>query len=251
MFENLVITDIRHPATVVFARGATIDMQHRTTYGLSFCERGQITYTMGGKQYVSTPSCVMLLPQGQSYSLHVDKDGTFPLINFTCAQPLTTEIVPIPMQNATECIKDCEKIKSLFLFEENRLKIFSIFYHILHRIDTEQGKKQNEFYHILKFIEEHLADSELSNRVLAQQMNISEVHFRRSFAQKYHMTPKQYIIDIRMQKAKQLLTDSALSITAVSEACGFSGVYNFSRAFKEKVGLSPSEYAKHHKLSAI
>lgn len=251
MFEKTIITEIRQPTTVVFSRGTVFHMENRNSYGLSFCERGQITYTTSTNTCVSTPSSVMLLPQGQSYSLHVDKDGAFPLINFTCDKTLTTDIVPFAPENPQELIKEFERLKGLFLFGENRLKIFSLFYGMLHRLETEQGKQKNALYEALKFIENHIAEPELSNRMLAKHMNLSEVHFRRLFSQTYHMTPKQYIIDIRMQKAKQLLTDSALSITDISEACGFSSVYNFSRAFKEKAGLSPTEYAKLHKLSAI
>jgi len=58
------------------------------------------------------------------------------------------------------------------------------------------------------------------------------------------MTPRQFIIEIRINKAKQLLTDGTLKISAVAEKCGFTNQYHFTRVFKSRVGLTPSEYMK-------
>ena len=75
---------------------------------------------------------------------------------------------------------------------------------------------------------------------------MSEVHFRKLFAEKYNTTPKQYIIDVRMKKAKQMLRASNLAVTEIAYMCGFTSLYSFSRAFKDKTGQTPSEYAKTH-----
>ena len=55
-------------------------------------------------------------------------------------------------------------------------------------------------------------------------------------------TPKQYISEIRLQKAKQLLTEGVLKINAVAETCGFSNQYHFSRFFKQNTGMTPTEF---------
>ncbi len=51
--------------------------------------------------------------------------------------------------------------------------------------------------------------------------------------------------------AKQLLTDAFLTVTAVAEACGFCSVYHFCRVFKERAGMTPTQYARHNKASRI
>ena len=81
---------------------------------------------------------------------------------------------------------------------------------------------------------------------LAKQCRISEVYFRRIFTSCYNMTPKQFLIDIRINKAKQLLSEGALKINAVAVKCGFSNQYHFCRIFKERTGLTPTEYMKQH-----
>lgn len=65
------------------------------------------------------------------------------------------------------------------------------------------------------------------------------------------VSPKQFIIELRMQKAKQLLSEGRLKIWAIAEACGFSGCYHFCKSFKQHVGITPNEYRKQNPLCEL
>lgn len=220
-------------------------------YGLSFCIAGQITYTHRGKQYVSTPKSAVLLPKRETYSLVGNKNGIFPVINFDCIGLECSDIVVFPLQNPDFFYKEYQKLTELFLFPDKQLDIYITFYGILKRIVREQFPQNQALHLALKYIEKHISNPELSNSLIAQNAHISEVYFRKLFSEKYHISPKQYILDIRIQKSKQLLTDSSLSVSSISEKCGFSSVYTFSRCFKDKVGISPTEYAKGNRVYEI
>lgn len=86
---------------------------------------------------------------------------------------------------------------------------------------------------------------------LALKCNISEVYFRRIFTKHYNMTLKQFLIDIRINKSKQLLSEGALKINAIAVKCGFSNQYHFCRVFKEKTGLTPTEYMRQYTVYQI
>lgn len=251
MLNDIVITKIQKPITVISPKGRQDETKNRATYGLSFCINGQITYSHRGKHYISNSNNVILLPKGQTYRLTGDKEGLFPVINFDCIGLDCTEITVFPLQNPEPYFKDYQKIKDLFLFQDKQLQIFSIFYGILQRIMQEQNPQNNTLQQALKYIEVNISNPSLSNALIAQNSNISEVYFRKLFARKYKTSPKQYILEIRIQKAKQLLTDSFYSASAIGEMCGFSSLYTFSRCFKEKVGMSPTEYAKKNRIYKI
>ena len=148
-------------------------------------------------------------------------------------------------------IADYQKISEYFLFKERRLKIFSNFYNILDRMGNERFKKQSIILPAINHIKENIANPKLSNDLLAKEIGISEVYFRKLFYKEYNTTPKQYILDTRIQKAKQLLIDGKYKINIISEECGFSSVYHFCRIFKEKIGLTPSEYSKQNRIYRI
>jgi AraC-like DNA-binding protein len=104
---------------------------------------------------------------------------------------------------------------------------------------------------IIHFIENNLSDNSISNTSLAQKAGISEVYLRKLFISNLGITPKQYILDLRLKKAKQLLTDTNHTVTTISEKCGFTSPYHFSRIFKEKTGVTPTQYLKEHRKSKI
>lgn len=243
-FDNITVTNIDVPLDVYSKKHRTLEMKNRSSFGLSFCKSGQITYSMNGKTYISVPGYAVILPQNSSYSLYGVKDGIFPIVNFSCENFECDEIMVLPLENPQECIKDLELIKSLFLFEGNRLKIYAKFYELISKVFITQSSKLNPLQPVIKFIEENISNPELSNTVLAKHIGISEVYLRKLFSNLYNTTPKQYILDIRIRKAKQMLTDTPFTVTAISEACGFSSLYHFCRAFKERTGTTPTQYAR-------
>ena len=92
------------------------------------------------------------------------------------------------------------------------------------------------------YMEQNYSNAGLTNQNVADHLDVSEVYFRRLFREEFHTTPKQYILDLRIRKAKQLLAEGHLPVNEISESCGFSSVYHFSRAFRQAAGLSPTEY---------
>lgn len=248
--NKIIVTDITDLFTVSSHKGRNQKIINRKCYGLSFCSEGKITYTTNGRQAVSDEGHAVILPKSQSYSLHGDKTGIFPVINFDCIGFLCDEVISLPIQNPETYIKDFEKMKALSLFEENRAKMMSVFYGILHRLSTE-STVHNVILPAIKYIERNYQNPKLSNAELAEKCSISEVYFRKIFTETYKTTPKQFIVDIRINKAKQLLSDGFIKVGAVAGLCGFSNQYHFCRLFKEKTGLTPTEYAKQNRIYKI
>lgn len=103
----------------------------------------------------------------------------------------------------------------------------------------------------IRYIKKNYKLPNLTNETVAKECNISEVYLRKLFNKYLNVTPKQYITELRLQKARQLLSEGVLKINSVSEECGFQSSYNFSRFFKEKTGITPTEYMKQNRISKI
>lgn len=251
ILDSITITDVTDIITFSSPKGRFRKIENRPTYGLSFCTEGQITYTLDGKKYISDSSNAVILPQGKSYTLSGDKKGIFPVINFRCADFLCDEILIFPIENPEPYLTDYEQMKSLSLFKQNRTKIIGIFYNMLHRLSHSSENPTSSLAPAIKYLETNFSDPQLKNDDLARLCNISEVYFRKLFSKQYGTTPKQFVTDIRIDRAKQLLTDGGLKINAISERCGFSNPYHFCRVFKQKTGFTPTEYMHRNKIRKI
>lgn len=79
---------------------------------------------------------------------------------------------------------------------------------------------------------------------ICQIANLSPHYFIRLFKQHTGQTPYQYLMTIRIQRAKEMLKKGKCSILEVSTLCGFVNSGHFSTLFKRYVGVSPTEYKK-------
>ncbi len=77
---------------------------------------------------------------------------------------------------------------------------------------------------------------------MAFQSGYSEAYLRRMFRSYFGTTLGQYLVDLKIHKAMSLLSSSRESVTKISELCGYSSVFSFSRAFRSYSGRSPLEY---------
>jgi AraC family transcriptional regulator len=94
---------------------------------------------------------------------------------------------------------------------------------------------------IVDYIETHLSQTiHLSN--LAAIVRMSESHFSRSFKQSTGIAPHQYVLKHRVERAKQLLLKSQLSILEVALECGFAHPGHLSRHFKRIFGITPNKF---------
>lgn len=77
---------------------------------------------------------------------------------------------------------------------------------------------------------------------LAKKANMSKSHFIRVFKKATGLSPMDYLIDIRIEKAKKLINAGTKNISEISLLCGFSSTSHFSSTFSKHVGISPSKY---------
>lgn len=249
IFENTVITKIHKPLTVFSEKGRKFSMENRQCFGLSFCISGQITYKQNENIYASNSSTAIILPKNATYKLYSDKEGLFPVINFECTNLEVEEITVLPIEDSTQYIKDFNQLSNCFLHNNQKLKQFQILYSILEKLDSEQSN--NPLSPTISYVQTHISDCNITNEFLAQKMGISEVYLRKLFTSHLGITPKQYILDLRIKTAERLLISTTKTVTEISEECGFSSVYHFCRIFKQKTSFTPTEYVSKHRTYKI
>lgn len=94
-------------------------------------------------------------------------------------------------------------------------------------------------------------DKQLSIEELADVCGLSYSYFSNCFKRTFGDTPKGYITNLRINKAKYYLTETVIPIKDISSKCGFSHFNTFTSAFKKYVGISPREYRNKKRIAAV
>lgn len=95
----------------------------------------------------------------------------------------------------------------------------------------------------LRFIEANYMNG-ITARDVTVELNIDRTHFFRIFKARTGISPEQYIMRLRIGKAKELLSSSGATVTEIASHIGVGDVYYFSKMFKKSEGISPTEYRK-------
>ena len=90
---------------------------------------------------------------------------------------------------------------------------------------------------MLRHYEKHWTTEQLCN-----QINLEKSQFYAYYRQFFHSTPHNDLLQVRLDKAKNLLTNEALPIQQVALSCGFRNMSHFSRYFKQQCGCSPKDW---------
>ena len=94
-----------------------------------------------------------------------------------------------------------------------------------------------------QFITTHIREK-LSVPVVARQVDVSPSYLTALFHKNLQISPGEYIRRIKLQESKQMIRENNLNFTEIAAALQYSTVHHFSRQFKEKFGITPTEYAK-------
>ncbi|MGN1203375.1 MAG: AraC family transcriptional regulator [Eubacterium sp.] len=96
---------------------------------------------------------------------------------------------------------------------------------------------------LIKYLKNNMS-SRITLNELVQLLHFTPEYVCRYFKQHMGMNLYTYLTELRMQRAKQLLSDSAYSVSEIALHCGYRYLSNFQKAFKQHTGMTPSEYRK-------
>lgn len=104
-------------------------------------------------------------------------------------------------------------------------------------------RKQYLVNHAIYYLENHHTQ-EITLEQLADTLYVSPTYLSKVFKESTGMSPINYLIQVRLKHAKELLANEQLTIREISQAVGYQDAYHFSKLFKKYYGVSPSQLAK-------
>ena len=131
-----------------------------------------------------------------------------------------------------------------------KIKLQTIFTEIIRNYDYVDSKKVGRPLHetdiaqlnaVLQYIDEHL-DGELRLAQLASIAHVSPAYFSTLFKRFNGLSPVEYIVHKRVQRAIEYIRTTNMSMTEVAMACGFNNSTNFYKSFRKVTGRTPVSY---------
>lgn len=237
-FDILTVEKVEH-------RDGKFKVKERPYAALSIRLNGSSNFNIDGKIFTALTGDLVYIPADKFYE--VEYSGSEFIVvhlmdcNYTEAELITTE--------------NKDSVTSLFLkmlehWKETRSinKANSYLYAIMYKLEEEQNnsliKKPEEFEKCIKFLNENFSNTSVKIETLCEYGYISRSSLQRYFLKYMGVAPKQYLLQLRLDKAIDLLANDNKPISEIAADCGFSDEKYFSRAFKANFGFSPSD-ARH------
>lgn len=108
-----------------------------------------------------------------------------------------------------------------------------------------QMKQQNIIYKIVEYLNENI-DKDVSLEQCAREFNYNANYLSRLFKQKFGKTYTEYVVELKVEKCKELLVRTDISVNDLASRFGYSSSQNFIRVFKKYTLMTPGQYRKQH-----
>ena len=220
------------------------EVKERPYAALSFRVSGSGTFEVQNKKFVTKPGDVLFIPADTSYKVEYSVSESIVVhlrhCNYYEAENICFEnrsVINVMFQSMMETWNKEHSV--------NQAK--SDMYAILEKIakDKKISIENSAFANCVRYIESNFCDPSLDIMKVCEIGFISSSSLQRFFLQYFGMSPKQYLIKLRMNKALTFLVENELSVKETAFSCGFSDEKYFSRAFKKHFGYSPSQLRNH------
>lgn len=249
-FKNdLNISEIVLAVFVAAGTGTPVH-KNRQSHGLALFYGGEYEYDFSdGKKIAVRKNDIIYLPKFSDYEIITYKQGDCWAINFNIDLQNRFGSFRAPTKN-TEFFNGCfRRAEHSWKKREPgfQMKCKAELYNILYQLQREMclgydsSDKQKKLSKAISYIHENYTTELLSVKMLAEMCEITPEYFRQLFHRFYGVSPIKYINQLKISRAKELLSSGMYSVFEAAEMSGFADASHFSREFKKANGIPPSQ----------
>ena len=249
-WKNVIITEINIAVYVAPNTGKHIH-KNRPYHGLVLNDSESVKdYVFDDGRIMHTEeNTIFYLPQGTSYHVETHQIGGCYAINFDAE--LSDIPFSVSFRNTESLLHNFKAACDAWKSKSDHAKLITMraLYDSIYQMQREEqkqympGKNLALISPAIQQIDRSFAENDFRISRLAALCGISEVYFRRLFLNTFGVSPREYIIQKRIEYAKALLSSGNFSVTEIGRMCGYAEPCHFSREFSKRVGVSPSQYS--------
>ncbi len=240
--KQLSLSLARQSCPAVASRFQSTKQTTLPLHTITYHFHDKMTYHFNSQSFKATPGSVVYLPPNTPCRLEGERDTVF-RVEFESTESLPPAIVS-PKRPEMVC-KLFEELYNVWSgnLPGKQYRALSVFYRIL--AETAQPASDGAAFVVRKaiqYINNHFTEPGLSIKEVAKAADVCESYLYRLFRTACGMSPKEYILNCRLQHACALLKTRYYKVYEVAERCGFTDAKYFMTAFKREMGISPTRY---------
>lgn len=219
-------------------------------YCLAYQTSGDYDHKFGTRLLKVKEDTLFFITKNTPYSVKCQKQGEAICVTFTADTELPFSVYDCKSHPEIKALfkklLSCKSLESEINYCTATAIIYEIFAFMYKKRTPDYlgNKGKSRLSAAVEYMHECYQKSDVCIEDVAQKFGMSSKHFRTLFKSAYNSSPSQYLISLRLQAASKLLSETNMTVGEISEECGFCDVYYFSKLFKTRFGLAPTEYRK-------
>ncbi len=234
-------------------------------YELTYIDYGHMETTINNKEYNLVAHDLILYGPGQFHTQEIIESKSCSYLTVVFDMDIDNDITLL--NNVFHCTNDMHSILKKFINESSSQLPYSKTLMLCHlqeiiilllqsaiaikkeKAPVKIGNNaiqhyQNELFNeIIAYMNEKVYDP-ITIEEICQKFSISRSSLQALFKSHMNESPKNHLINIKLQKSKELILENKYTISEIAFMLGFSSIHYFSRLFKQHFNIPPSEYAK-------
>ena len=220
-----------------------IIIQNRYSSGIIIVLSGHLEFLFENGCVPCKASQAVWVPRGESYRILCHQAAESLVINFHAVEqtPPPSLLGSIDPSKAEALFGQLSML--LLKAKENYYRLMAVYYELLGAFEEGMVAVDTSERHVMDaeaLILAQLSHPQLSCAGIAKQLNLSEVYLRKLFVRYRRMPISKYLLKTRMTHAQRRILEG-YSISATAQEVGYCDIYQFSRAYKNYFGFSPSK----------
>ena len=217
-------------------------------YEVIYFLKGNGTACIDGTEYAVAPHKYCIIPPNTEHVEQLEDDGEILFVGFRTELDMAAACSGMYTDKQIHALPQLEAVLREYKGQSFGYKLasqaFLQLFLVEHlRAHTKDSKDCRDLAYIKTYLKQYYGQR-VNFRELSQLTGYSYDYFRHVFKSNYGISPQEYLINIRLEEAKNMLQSTNLSCTQIAASCGFSNSAQMTMMIKRKFQATPTELRK-------